>query len=179
MYKNELYHHGVKGQKWGVRRYQNKDGGLTAAGKMRMRKLNKLNRKDDEDRYWREEAANNIDKFSKKKNPVAKLLTKTNTKSLSAYDKTIEKNSEKIGNIIKELKDQKIDVVLRYNQYEGRMYYKQSDAQIQKARDNKLYRKEGIKITRDDSDRIVSIKADDVNKRTVKRINKIAQRGYY
>jgi hypothetical protein len=30
-----LYHHGVKGQKWGVRRYQNKDGSLTAAGKKR------------------------------------------------------------------------------------------------------------------------------------------------
>lgn len=30
---NELYHHGVKGQKWGVRRYQNPDGSLTAAGK--------------------------------------------------------------------------------------------------------------------------------------------------
>lgn len=31
----ELYHWGVKGMKWGVRRYQNKDGSLTPAGKKR------------------------------------------------------------------------------------------------------------------------------------------------
>lgn len=35
MSNNELYHYGVKGQKWGVRRYQNKDGSLTPAGKRR------------------------------------------------------------------------------------------------------------------------------------------------
>ena len=35
----ELYHSGVKGMKWGVRRYQNKDGSLTAAGKKRYREV--------------------------------------------------------------------------------------------------------------------------------------------
>ena len=29
---SELYHHGVKGMKWGVRKYQNPDGSLTAEG---------------------------------------------------------------------------------------------------------------------------------------------------
>lgn len=32
---SELYHWGIKGMKWGVRRYQNKDGTLTPAGKKR------------------------------------------------------------------------------------------------------------------------------------------------
>lgn len=32
---NELYHHGIKGQKWGIRRFQNKDGTLTPLGKKR------------------------------------------------------------------------------------------------------------------------------------------------
>lgn len=36
MDNNQLYHHGIKGMRWGVRRYQNKDGSLTAAGKKRM-----------------------------------------------------------------------------------------------------------------------------------------------
>lgn len=35
MDNNELTHWGIKGMKWGIRRFQNKDGSLTAAGKKR------------------------------------------------------------------------------------------------------------------------------------------------
>lgn len=35
IYSNELRHHGIKGQKWGVRRFQNYDGTYTVAGKSR------------------------------------------------------------------------------------------------------------------------------------------------
>jgi hypothetical protein len=39
---NELIHYGVLGMKWGVRRYQNKDGMLTAEGlKREQRKIDR------------------------------------------------------------------------------------------------------------------------------------------
>jgi len=34
-YSDELYHHGIKDQKWGLRRFQNEDGSLTALGRIR------------------------------------------------------------------------------------------------------------------------------------------------
>lgn len=36
-----LAHHGVKGQKWGVHRYQNEDGSLTAEGQKQREKIEK------------------------------------------------------------------------------------------------------------------------------------------
>lgn len=48
MSEDELEHHGILGQKWGVRRYQNEDGSLTPEGKLRYRKQEEADR-------WRQE----------------------------------------------------------------------------------------------------------------------------
>ena len=51
--QNELKHYGIPGMEWGVRRYQNKDGSLTAAGRKRLEK---------KDQKW---AKKNSDKITK------------------------------------------------------------------------------------------------------------------
>lgn len=50
---SELYHFGIKGMKWGVRRYRNKDGTLTEAGKKRY-----------SDDYTRAHSGKNINEMS-------------------------------------------------------------------------------------------------------------------
>lgn len=52
LYQDYLAHHGVKGQKWGVRRYQDEDGTYTKQGMKRLQK----DAKKDAERYARAQA---------------------------------------------------------------------------------------------------------------------------
>ena len=47
-----LIHYGTKGMKWGVRRYQNKDGSLTPAGKKRYDKENYIDTSKPDPKRW-------------------------------------------------------------------------------------------------------------------------------
>lgn len=54
-YRTCLSHHGIMGQKWGVRRYQNKDGTLTPEGR-RHYNIQEINRMGEISRKMRKEA---------------------------------------------------------------------------------------------------------------------------
>ena len=124
MNDEELMHYGVKGQKWGVRRYQKANGSLTLAGKNQYRKANKLDAKANIYRSYANLAEDNINKFSKHKNVVSKLLAKSNTMSLNYNKKVYEKYEKEVSNILDKLKDHKISSVAYYDPYLDKFKYK-------------------------------------------------------
>lgn len=94
-----LVHHGVQGQKWGVRRFQNKDGSLTSTGKKRYRTKDEKLHDSVAKKHEKIES-----KLEKKRNAV-----KGNT-AKAAYKRAKLKAAIDRSRRLKDIKDFEIDI---------------------------------------------------------------------
>ena len=97
----ELYHWGVQGMKWGVRRYQNKDGSLTKAGKKRYDKELAKTKAELKSVKEREKTKAKIDKLNAMKADVE------NRKKALGDSDTIDKAKNSIKKHSEEKKSKK------------------------------------------------------------------------
>ena len=73
MNNNELMHHGIHGMRWGVRRYQNKDGSLTAAGRKRINQLDSEYQKLTGKKLSKSSESNTVKKTSAKPKKISEM----------------------------------------------------------------------------------------------------------
>lgn len=86
MHNDYLMHHGVKGQRWGIRRYQNPDGSLTALG--RKKYLNQVNQMFSRDEYGDLERPNGLnERYVNRKYGLNKRDNEGIRKVIDQYDK--------------------------------------------------------------------------------------------
>ena len=115
--ENELYHHGVKGQKWGVRRYQNADGSLTYAGKKRALKMQDRYTNFTENKKYRKKDGSYTLKGRKKALKMKEKYSELTGKDLKRFPqvkKIVDSNSDKK---ISELDSKKISKGKRFTSY--------------------------------------------------------------
>ena len=101
---DELYHYGIKGQRWGIRRYQNEDGTYTEAGLKRLhrkdvrwakRNYNKLYRqtyrksKREFNRYLRKDLDKRLSREAKNGRQSRKYMNEYNRKLAEIMNKNV------------------------------------------------------------------------------------------
>ena len=193
---NELYHHGIKGQKWGVRRFQNKDGSLTSAGKRRFKSVASNEKKH---KFHTESAKFLLEGNAENERVTARELKEAykdfkdfgmSKKESQFYKQSIKDAIQKSKTYEKLLKDidsgkikagrdfvTNLDRKGHFKSVEDGIIFKKSDSEIArnryKIKDDKTYSKNGIKVERDSQNRVISLKATNANRKQIKRINKM------
>lgn len=93
-----LCHFGILGMKWGVRRYENKDGTLTAAGKRRYDNEKALNDRKKKDNRLPDEGVRDVNRWVKNDYTHAKAITDSSkqlTNSLADLERATDRSSKK------------------------------------------------------------------------------------
>lgn len=112
-----IAHHGIKGQKWGVRRYRNEDGTLTSAGKKRLSKESRRLDKAQERALKSGEVAAKRSATARRYAARPKLLkndistarvSSRLAKARNRYDKNLKRADKLYNRHVKEYSDQKV-----------------------------------------------------------------------
>lgn len=106
-WREELYHHGVQGMHWGVRRYQNYDGSLTAAGRKKLAKydtkIESSKKRNAELKSKAESARKEVIKKSAKAADHSSRLVFTTDVHIAVYKKKAAKAIKKLDKIEREI----------------------------------------------------------------------------
>lgn len=100
---DELYHWGIKGQKWGIRRYQNKDGSLTPAGKKRLKKETEALKKEEAVLKNRKTTKSKIERLEAKRKSIEEQK-----KTLDDADKKKTESNKSAKKSVSEMSDDEL-----------------------------------------------------------------------